>query len=52
MEQIKQPQGGCPAINQAPNKIFLGYNHTPTKQEIERWEKQRKQFWENKNIKP
>ena len=47
---IKQPQGGCPAINHAEDKWFSGYSHKVSDEERLRWEDGRKEFWESRGF--
>jgi hypothetical protein len=50
MEKIKQPQGGCPAINNATNKVFKGHTHTITKEEEARWFVKSLEFWKSRGF--
>jgi hypothetical protein len=50
LNEIKQTIRGCPATNEAPAKVFTGYDHSLTEEEKRRMEEKSKQFWEKLNI--
>ena len=47
---IKQPQGGCPAINVACGEEFEGYCHKVSKEDAELYEVKRKLFWKSRGF--